>query len=311
MSIESIISWKAVASFLERNNWNPVQAVEFGVSSDVLIVERGNEKRAVKIVRDRKRVDTLSTEFQVIQLLNNTPLKPYVPEVGEWLEDIGGFLMEYLVYPTPEEVRGETWLPRLARALRKMHETELAGITGIPDDRPDISRSVSQRFTEFFDRVLNGDEYWNGLSETDRPKLEIVRQYHQKYSAIIPRVENALKNTRPALTHGDLAGDNIMLRPDGTLVFIDWDGVRITSSLCDLACVLSFENPPEEEIKRFLEEYFGSRKKLEEFLPCIQGLHNLYRYRNCVGSLWWLNERAETGLDAVGMAYFNWVLAEL
>jgi thiamine kinase-like enzyme len=311
MSIESIVSRKEVASFLERNNWTPVQAVGFGYTGYVLIIERDSEKYALKIARNEDRVGTLSTEFQLLQYLNNTPLKSQVPEVGEWLEEVGGFLMEYLISPAPEEVRGETWLPRLAHALRRMHNTELPDIKGIPDDRPNISRSISKRFTDFFNIVLNGDDYWISLPEAERPKLEIVRQHHQKYSTLIPDVENALINTRPALTHGDLAGDNIMLKPDGTLVFIDWEGARISSPLCDVACVLSYINRSEEEIERFLEEYFGSRKKLEEFLPCIQGLHNLYRYRNCVGSLWWLNERAETGLDAVGMAYFNRVLAEL
>jgi len=66
-----------------------------------------------------------------------------------------------------------------------------------------------------------------------------------------------------------------------------------------------------EAIERFLEEYFGSREEMDESLSCIQGLRSLYHYRNCVGWLWWLNEDPRTGLDAVGMAYFNRILAEL
>lgn len=310
MSIEDITSRKAVSSFLERNKWT-VQAVEFGYTAEVLIIERDSEKRAMKIARDEDRIGTLSTEYQLLQYLNNTPLRSQVPEVGEWLEDVGGFLMEYLTYPALEEVRGETWLPQLARTLRKLHDVELPNIEGIPDDRPYIGRSIGKRYIEFFGIILNGDDYWEDLPETERPKLEIVRQYHQKYSALVPSVEDNLKNTRPALTHDDLAGDNILLKPDGTLVLADWGAARISSPLCDLACVMSYTSRPEEEIERFLEEYFGSRDKLEEFLPCIHGLCTLYRYRNCVGSLWWLNEDVKTGLDAVGMAYFNRILAEL
>lgn len=311
MSFESIVSRKDVASFLELNNWTPVEVVEFGVSSDVLIIERGVEKRAMKIVRDKKRLDTLVNGYQVIKMLNKTPLKPHVPEVGEWLDDIGGYIMEYLTYPTPQEVRSEVWLLRLARELRKMHKMDLADVKGIPDDRPDIGRSVTQRFAENFNRVWDKDDRWITLPEAERPKLEMVRQYHEKYTTMIPSVENALKNTRAALTHGDLGGDNIMLRPGGTLVFIDWDGARISSSLSDLACVLSYLDRTKEEIGRFLGEYFGSREDMEEALPCIQDLLNLYLYRNCVMSLWWMVEDPENGLDAVGRAYLNRILKEL
>ncbi len=288
-----------------------MQAVEFGYTAEVLIIERDSEKHAMKIARDEERIGTLSTEYQLLQYLNTSPLKSQVPEVGEWLEDVCGFLMEYLTYPSPDEVRGETWLPRLARTLRKLHDIELPNIESIPNDLPDIAWSISKRFTDFFNIALNGEDYWEGLPETEKPKLEIVRQYHNKYSALIPGVEDKLKNTRPALTHDDIAGDNIMLKPDGTLVLADWGAARISSPLCDLACGLSYIDRSEEDTERFLVEYFGSREKLEESLPCIQGLRTLYRYRNCVGSLWWLNEDAKTGLDEVGMAYFNRILAEL
>jgi len=311
MSIEDITSRKSVAAFLERNNWWPVQAVTFGATGYVLVVERDSERRALKVARDKASVSKLSTEHRLLRHLNNTQLRPYVPEVGEWLEEVGGFIMECLQYPEREGKRSETWILSLARALRMMHGIEINPINGIPDDRPDISRTVSKRLAEKFGIVLEGDEYWKSLPEEYRSKLEIVRGHYGTYSALIPDAERAIKNARPALTHGDLAGDNIMSKADGTPVFVDWGEARISTGILDIAELLTYVDWSGEETELFLKEYFVSRESFEEALPCIQVLRELYRYLACVGSLWWLTRPGDEGLDAVGRAFFEKVVVTL
>ena len=120
-----------------------------------------------------------------------------------------------------------------------------------------------------------------------------------------------MKYVHPALTHGDLAGDNIMLKQDGALTFVDWGETRISSPLTDLACLLSYRIGSEDRTQEFLNIYFNSPEALEKNLPCLQVLIRLYRYRSCVQSLLWLNEEGETGLDVIGRAHFEKVRAAL
>ncbi|HEY93858.1 MAG TPA: aminoglycoside phosphotransferase family protein [Dehalococcoidia bacterium] len=311
MSIEGIISRKEVSSFLERNNWHPVQAIEFGKHSDVLIIEKGNTRYALKLVRDEEDIDSSKKEYRVLKYLNSTPLKPYVPEVGEWLGDIGGFMMEYLEFTTPGETKTERMIPKIARALRLLHEVEYPEIEDIPDDRPDVSGTVCNRLIEMFDLVLNGDDYWIIIPERYRPQLDIVRKYHQVYSAYVPEVRSSLGQFPAVLTHGDLHGGNFMFTPDGKPVFTDWEGARISSPLTDIASFLTYVRWSENDVNRFLELYFGSLTAMETALPCLHGLRKMYLYYVCVACLRWLNIEGEDGLDPVGRAFFNRIITTL
>ena len=219
--------------------------------------------------------------------------------------------MEYLLSPTPEIKQSENWPVELARALRRIHGVQIPEIGGIPDDRSDIAHTICERFNDHSTMVLKDDNYWENLPEEYLPALEMVRCHYDSYIAPIPDVEKALANARAVITHGDLAGDNIMSRSDGTPVFIDWGEVRISSGLLDLACLLTFVDWPEETVEYFLGEYFCSPTIPEETLPGIQVLRRFYRYLTCVSSLWWLIQPEEEKLDTVGRAFFEKVLAKL
>lgn len=311
MSIESLISRKPVIDFLNANNWKPVRAVTFGSMGEVLIIEKNSERMALKIARNEKCIDSVRFEYSVLKYLADTPLKPHVPEVKEWLEGVKGFLMEYLYEKDMKARRSETWILRSAEALRIMHNMEPPAVKGIPDDGPDISRSVRKKYTDFFNRILQGDEYWKELPKEYRPKLEIVRGKYETYSPLIPEAVKLLKKPRPALTHGDLDGGHFMSRPDGTPVFADWGEARISSGLVELSYYLTFVDWDEQEIGLFLEEYFESQEAVKEALPCIRLFMELNRYFTCVGSLWWIMQPEDERLDTVGIAFFEKVLKTL
>ncbi|MBN2075341.1 MAG: aminoglycoside phosphotransferase family protein [Dehalococcoidales bacterium] len=309
MSIEKILSRKAVSDFLEKNGWQPVDVITHGATSDILIIEKNHEKRALKLAR-KKAKEIVVREHRLLTYLNATGLESNVPRVGDWLEEIEGFQMEYLFSPTPEVKQSETWCIELAQTLRMIHNVKLPDIDEIPDDRPDIALTVSKRFTDQCAVIHKGNDYWKNLPDEYVPVLEIVRRYYDTYIALIPDVEKGLKNTQPAMTHGDLAGDNIMSRSDGTPVFVDWGEARISSGLLDLACLLTFPGWSEETIDCFLVEYYGP-EALKKALPGVQVLRKFYRYLTCVSSLWWLIQPEEEKLDTVGRAFFEKLLTKL
>ncbi len=310
MSIEELISRKSVSDFLEKNGWQPVEVITHGATSDILVIERDSEKYALKIAREKAK-EIVLREHRLLKYLNTIEPEANVPGVEEWLEEISGFMMEYLLYPSSEVRQSETWAMQLARALCTVHGTKVPDIEGIPDDRPDIRLTVTRRLADQCSIVHNGDDYWKSLPEGYRPALEVVRRHYDTYIALMPDIEKALADARPALTHGDLAGDNIMLRPDGTPVFADWGEVRISSGLLDLACLFTFTDWSEEKAERFLAEYCGSREMLEKISPHVRVLRTFYRYLTCVNCLWWLIQPEEEKLDTVGRAFFEKVLAEL
>ncbi|MFC1947685.1 phosphotransferase family protein [Chloroflexota bacterium] len=311
MSIEKILSRKEVSNFLERNNWRPLQSIEFGKNSDVLIIEKEEIRYALKLIRDRDDIGSSIKEYRVLKYLNTTGLKPYVPDVGEWMSDIGGFMMEYLEFPTPGEVKTEQLIPDIACALRLLHDIEQPDIEDIPDDRPDVSRAVCDRLTEMFDLALKGDDYWVIIPESYKPKLDIVRKYHRAYSAFVPAVRSSLGKFQAVLTHADLHGGNFMIKTDGKPVFTDWEEARISSPLTDIASFLTYVRWTEDDINRFLKLYFGSDIAMERALPCLHGLRKMYLYYVCVACLRWLNIEGEDGLDPVGKVFFNRIIKKL
>ncbi len=309
MSIERILSRKTVTKFLKKNGWQPVDVITHGATSDILIIEKNHEKRALKLAREKAK-DIVVREHRLLLYLNKAGAKANVPGAGEWLEEIDGFQMEYLFSPTPEIKQSETWYIELARALGRIHRIRAPEIDGVPDDRPDIALAVSKKFNDQCSVIHKGDEYWRDLPGEYNPALEKVRDCYGEYIALIPGLERALENARPTLTHGDLAGDNIMSRSDGTPVFVDWGEARISSGLVDLACLLTFSDWPEDKIERFLGEY-SSAESSEDALPGIRMMRRFYRYLTCVNCLWWLIQPEEEKLDTVGRAFFDKVLAKL
>ncbi len=149
-----------------------------------------------------------------------------------------------------------------------------------------------------------------GCPEKTKRSWELCVRIMRTYSGLLQQIEELLIDARPALTHGDLAGDNIMLTPDGRLAIADWGTTRISDALMDVAHLLTYAGWSGDEERQFLSTYFGNDPStLEDAMPGIQVLTRLYRYQSCVQSLLWLNE--EEGLDAVGRAHFERMLSAL
>ena len=135
---------------------------------------------------------------------------------------LDGFLMEYLHYPTRAEKEVTAWVPNLARALQTLHSVNLPSIQGVADDRPNVGATISKRFRDLFQVVLRTGGFWDRLPREDKPRLERVRAYYPNYVDLLSRIADILAHIQLALTHRDLAGDNIMVMQDGRLAIADW-----------------------------------------------------------------------------------------
>jgi hypothetical protein len=137
-----------------------LQTIDLGTTAPIHVVEQAGQRYALKAVRDEGvGPEALLTEYRVLQYLNGTPMRRYVPSVGAWLPEVGGFLIAYLRYPTPAEKGDPAWLPTLARALWTLHGAALPAIAGLADDRPEMARSVARRFAQRFEAILRTDAF--------------------------------------------------------------------------------------------------------------------------------------------------------
>jgi aminoglycoside phosphotransferase (APT) family kinase protein len=303
---------EAVAEFLKRKSWRLVQHIDLGTTAHVFVVERGNERCVLKIRRDEDAdTSVLLAEYRVLRYLTGTSMQRYIPRVGDWLPELDGFLIEYLRYPTRAERADQVWVPNLARALQTLHSVDLAPIQGLADDRPSVGTAISRRFRDLFKVVLRTDGFWTGLLKEDEPKLERLRACYHDYVGLLSQMADSLAHAQVALTHGDLAGDNIMLAQDGRLAIVDWGSARISAALTDVASLSTYADWSQGERHQFHRAYLSDTSgSHEEALQCLEVLRCLYRYRSCVKSLLWLNDERE-GLDAVGRAHFERQLREL
>lgn len=311
--IASMSSRKAVTDFLKREAWRLVRYIDLGMTAHVFLVEKDGKRYVLKTRRD-EGPDTcaVSAEYRVLQYFSGTPMQWYVPQVGKWLPDIEGFLMEYLRYPTEAEKNATAWMPNLARALQTLHSLGPSSIREIVDDGPDVGAAVSRRFRDLFKIVLRADGFWAHLPREDKPGLERVRAYYSNYLDLLSQAEGILAHAQPALTHGDLAGDNIMVTQGGRLAIADWGAARISAALTDVASLSIYAGWSGDERRQFYRMYLDETSEdHKDALRCLEVLSRLYRYRSCVQSLSWLNEQGKKGLDAIGRAHFERQLSAL
>jgi aminoglycoside phosphotransferase (APT) family kinase protein len=294
--------FERVKDFIEANAWQLLAYNDLGTTAHVFVVARAGQKRVLKTQRDDVTTAcSLRAEYEVLRYLNGTDMARYVPAVGAWVDEIHGFMMEHLRYPTPEEGKEPAFMRALALALRTLHSVDPAPLEGLDDDRPFIGAAISGRLREAFEAVTRDDSSWAGLGPQDRARLELVRARYQTYVQLLPVLETALKGVPGALTHGDLAGDNVMVRSDGSLALTDWGAARISAGLTDVARLLVYAGWEKDAALQFLRAYFDP----DDMPPVLETLRRVYQYNSCVWSLRALNEPGDEGLDAVGRAHFE------
>ncbi len=304
---------KLIRDLAKRKSWRLVQCIDLGTTADIFIIEKGTRRFALKTPRDPLSNSlSLKTEYLVLQHLNQTPMKQYVPNIFEWVQEVNGFLMEYLCYPGQGcETKPDT-IGVLALILKSLHALEIPTALDIGDDRPDIIAAISKRFRDVFQMVLKGHSFWALLPKEDLLKLEIVRRHYETYNNLLSTFETIANDKKVALTHGDLAGDNIMLSEDGRLVLADWGETRISSPLTDIALLFTHSHWSPDDVHRFIRLYFDEDSvNVKRELSTIQVLSKLYRYRSCVQSLLWLKEEGMDGLDSIGREHFDRLLVTL
>jgi aminoglycoside phosphotransferase (APT) family kinase protein len=302
-----------IRDLAREKSWHLVQHINNGATADIYIIEKDARKYALKIPSGTLSNNySLKTEYLVLLHLNQTPMKQYVPSIYEWVQDANGFLMEYLCYPDQGSKNEPDMVGVLALILKTLHRLEIPTTVDISDDRPDIINAISKRFRDTFQMVLKGHSFWATLPNEDMPKLEIVRRHYETYNNFLGTYETTTNDKKVALTHGDLAGDNIMLTEDGRVVLVDWGETRISSPLTDIAYLFTYSTWSPEDVNRFIQLYFGDTLvEVERALSTIQVLSKLYQYRSCIQSLIWLKEEGMEGLDTIGKDHFARMLETL
>lgn len=299
-----------VHAFLQAGGWRLIAENDLGNTARVLIAEKDGRRQALKVSRRGVRAD-VRREYETLCYLNQTEMARYVASVGKWEHEVGGFWMECLRDPTPDERKRPDLPSTLGSALHTLHCQNLPVMIGLPDDRPDIAEAVCRNFRDVFDTLLD-ENGWNGLASAERGYFHKVRDCYGTYVALLPALQAILPGTACSLVHGDLTGDNWMVRPDGGLALVDWGAARLTSPFSDVAGLLAYTEWDEAEIARFLAAYFDGDAAAQAAISlCIELLARLYVYRACVYALHCLNAQ---DLDAVGYAVFlkqlAWVSGE-
>jgi thiamine kinase-like enzyme len=302
-----------IVDWARERNLSLIQHIDLGTTADVFILEGGGCKYALKSSCERHSPNPrLKTEYLLLKYLLQTSMEQYVPKVYEWVEELDGFMMEYLLYPDQEAKNQSETVQILARMLKVLHGTELPPAMNIPDDRPEIIQATIKRFSIIFQTVLENDTSWNTLPKEDLSRLGIVRKHFGSYSKLLTTLETTAVDAKAVLIHGDLAGDNIMMTQDGKWVLADWSEARISYLLSDIAYLFVYSGWSPKDIQQFIQLYFEkSEAELKRELSMLRVLSKLYRYRSCVQSLLWLREEGQGGLDAVGRENFERLLNAL
>ena len=239
-----------------------------------------------------------------MKYLSANEMSCYLPAIQDWIEEINGFLMEYLEYP--KQSNRSTMLYSLADALRTLHGVNIPEFKGMKDYRASTGTTLIDDLREIFRSVISNDKDWKGLASSDKPKLGTVRSKYEYYNRLLAIIETLMSNTTYSLTHGDLAGDNIMVKKDGNLVLIDWAEAAISTGLADVAYLSTYSQWDRNAIEQFLNIYLNrDLNKVKEILPIVGKLVKLYRYWSCIWSLRMLRDYKENGLDSIGRGFFE------
>ena len=334
--------------YFSSNSCKIVKSLDLGTTSLIYVLQKDQQQTIAKVSRNPGKTNLL-TEYRLLQYLNDTPLRGHVPAPVQWVPELDGFLMEYreMRYPSPGEREDQWFVADLGKLVKILHKLKIPAIPGLPDDRPVPSRAIIRGFEEDFRIIQREETSWKRLSNTDRRRLRKVQEVHHVYAQ---RVENLrgsglretgfretnlpepLEEAGPALTHGDLAGDNILLarkagpgspsipaqdEPPGTamqgggdgeetVMLLDWGSARISSGLADVANLLVHQEWDSTGVQQFMEIYYqDDPAMIEKTRPTLEALVRLVRYRACLQSLEWLEGEGETGLDEAGRAFFE------
>lgn len=282
-----------------------VRHIDLGTTSHVFIIEKKKTKYALKVAREEyTQTNSLELEYSIMKYLSSNEMSYYLPAIEDWIEEINGFLMEYLEYP--KQSNRSTMLYLLADALCTLHGVNIPELKGMKDYRPSTGTTLIDELRETFRTVISNGKDWQGLPLCDKPKLDTVRSKYKYYNRLLALVEALLSNTTYSLTHGDLAGDNIMVKKDGNLALIDWAEAAVSTGLADVAYLSTHSQWDRNVIEQFLTIYFNRDfNKVKETLPIVGKLVELYRYWSCISSLRMLRNYKENGLDSIGRSFFE------
>ena len=298
--------------YLRAHGWSSAGESDLGTTAHVHLVEREGSRSVLKLPRSPAMVESdLRREYYVMRRLSETAMRQYMPAVGEWVEELGGFFMSAVSPGRRAQRRSMAFAQKMGEILRILHAVPLPPEGTVADDRPDVGHAVCTRLRGVFQSVTTHGGLWSGLTEADLSILQTVRSQYPAHCELLAAAESRLTRSPIALTHGDLSGDNIAELAGGELVLIDWGSTTVSAAICDIASFLTYVHWPDSVREGFLQSYqaVGGAERLGD-AGLLATLLRLYRYRSCVVSLRWAND-AEVGLDEVGRAHMERVVSEL
>ena len=271
-------------SFLKENSYKMLSHIDMGEISHVFIIEKKRIKYALKVAKEEHaQANSLQLEYKIMTYLNANGMSHCLPTIEGWIKEVNGFLMEYVEYPRRSN---RSILYSLADAIRTLHGVNIPEFKGIKDHRSLPGTTLIGDLRETFKSVISNSRDWKSLALDDKSKFETVRSKYEYYNRLLGFIEPLLNDTTCSLTHGDLAGDNIMVKKNGSLALIDWHGAAISIGLADIAYLSTYSQWDTNTVEQFLKVYFNEESnRVKKALPTIAKLMELYRYHSCIWSL--------------------------
>lgn len=295
------INQKDLISYLKSEGYSVTKTCEIGLTSFVFEVSRNGRRFAVKSTNaDRKDDRILHNEYELLIQLSKTAIRPYIPQVYSWLPEIESYVMELLEYPN--SLSDSSYVKGLANVLTTIHTFDFSQLVkwGFSSQNPE------ENLHEIICKPLKTlDRLFGIRAMLDDSIAEHVSTLYDKRSHYQPMVKQAKllsKCLKPSLIHGDLSGDNLMIRNDGTPVLVDWTNTRIGFSILDIANLLICSEWEQHNIDLFFTYYKSGWTENEEKSLPLKLFCDIFLYRACVNSVELITK---SDLDEIGLAFYK------
>ncbi|WP_062348672.1 phosphotransferase family protein [Herbidospora yilanensis] len=179
-----------------------------------LIVRLADAGWVVKQGTSAETQETLDREAEVYRVLRGSSFAPYLPRFSAFDDHTGLLVTEFVDGQAPRDAhiadpaRRPVTAVGIGAALARLHTVADDG--GLPAQQPPPILRCGHP-------TLDSIEFHSPAS------LEVVRTI-QSSPALSELLDGVHEQWSPgAMGHGDLRGDNILIRPSGEPVFIDWE----------------------------------------------------------------------------------------
>ena len=200
-------------------------------------------------------------------------------------------------YPVPEVFAFDPGDPPGVKPFVVMERVDGRTLTDAMRDAPvETQSTLISRFCELFVRlhsldwrpfVANPDEYTLEGSiarSVDTAESYIVRFGRDEFEPVLPWLRERaaiIECERLSVCHWDYHPSNLILKPDGTLVVLDWSGAQVLDYRFDLGWTLMLigsyrGSGPRDLIMREYERFAGGPVKEVDFFEVFSAVNRLF-----------------------------------